>query len=90
MTAYCRLQQAEFELEEKAGYRAVKHQRFVGTGYFDQVAQTIASGQASTVALAGSTESAQFAEKTSHCSEPIRQACREHALIDSPLFPSAT
>jgi isocitrate lyase len=90
MTAYCRLQQAEFELEEKAGYRAVKHQRFVGTGYFDQVAQTIATGQASTVALAGSTESAQFAEKTTHCAQPVRQACREHGLIDSPLFPSAT
>jgi len=62
MTAYCRLQEKEFEWEKQAGYRAVKHQRFVGTGYFDQVAQTIASGQASTLALEGSTESAQFEE----------------------------
>jgi len=62
MTAYCRLQQAEFQLEEEASYRAVKHQRFVGTGYFDQVAQTISAGQSSTTALAGSTETEQFNE----------------------------
>ena len=42
------------------GYRAVKHQQFVGTGYFDQVAQCIAGGKASTVALTGSTEEEQF------------------------------
>jgi isocitrate lyase len=90
MTAYCRLQQAEFQLEEEAGYRAVKHQRFVGTGYFDQVAQTITGGHSSTVALKGSTETAQFSEKTPHCSEVVRQHCREHAIIDSPFAPSAT
>ena len=44
MLAYSQLQQREFELAEKDGYSAVKHQRFVGTGYFDQVATTIASG----------------------------------------------
>ena len=44
MTAYSRLQEREFENERLAGYRAVKHQRFVGTGYFDQVAQTITQG----------------------------------------------
>jgi isocitrate lyase len=60
MTAYARLQEKEFELAESAGYSAVRHQRFVGTGYFDEVAQTIASGQSSTVALAGSTEAEQF------------------------------
>jgi isocitrate lyase len=59
MTAYARLQEAEFE-RQQAGYHAVKHQSFVGTGYFDQVAQCIAGGQASTTALAGSTEEAQF------------------------------
>jgi isocitrate lyase len=59
MAAYSRLQDAEFQME-KDGYRGVKHQRFVGTGYFDQVAQVIADGQASTLALVGSTESAQF------------------------------
>ena len=60
MTAYSRLQEREFENERLAGYRAVKHQRFVGAGYFDQVAQAIASGATSTAALAGSTEDEQF------------------------------
>ena len=60
MTAYSRLQEREFENERLAGYKAVKHQRFVGTGYFDQVAQVIASGQTSTCALEGSTEQEQF------------------------------
>jgi len=60
MTAYAALQQREFELEADTGYRATKHQRFVGTGYFDEVAQTIAGGRSSTTALCGSTEEAQF------------------------------
>jgi isocitrate lyase len=60
MTAYSRLQEREFENERLAGYRAVKHQRFVGTGYFDQVAQVIAAGATSTAALSGSTEDEQF------------------------------
>ncbi len=60
MTAYSRLQEREFENERLAGYKAVKHQRFVGAGYFDQVAQVISSGHASTVALEGSTEQEQF------------------------------
>ncbi|MBV9930094.1 MAG: isocitrate lyase [Alphaproteobacteria bacterium] len=59
MAAYSTLQQAEFA-SEAAGYTATRHQREVGTGYFDLVAQTIASGQASTTALAGSTEAEQF------------------------------
>lgn len=67
MAAYCRLQETEFMLEEKAGYRGVKHQRFVGTGYFDQVAQVISAGQSSTTALAGSTEAAQFTGERPHC-----------------------
>ena len=60
MTAYSRLQEKEFQ-REKVGYHATRHQRFVGTGYFDQVAQCVAGGQASTTALTGSTEEAQFA-----------------------------
>lgn len=60
MAAYARLQEQEFELAESAGYGAVRHQRFVGTGYFDDIAQTIANGQSSTVALSGSTEAEQF------------------------------
>ena len=49
MTAYSRLQEKEFLREQQAGYEAVKHQRFVGTGYFDAVQQVITSGTASTV-----------------------------------------
>jgi isocitrate lyase len=60
MAAYSALQEREFALEAEAGYRATKHQRFVGTGYFDEVAQAIAGGFASTTALSGSTEEAQF------------------------------
>ncbi len=59
MAAYSRLQQAEFA-SEKDGYTATRHQREVGTGYFDLVSTTITSGQSSTTALADSTEAAQF------------------------------
>jgi isocitrate lyase len=59
MAAYSELQQAEFAAEGE-GYSATKHQREVGTGYFDEVAQVIAGGEASTLALVGSTEAAQF------------------------------
>ncbi len=65
MTAYTRLQEKEFSRETEYGYEAVKHQRFVGTGYFDQVQQVISGGLSSTVALAGSTETEQFMEKKS-------------------------
>jgi isocitrate lyase len=65
MTAYVRLQQSEFDLAESYGYEAVRHQRFVGTGYFDDVAQTIAGGGSSTTALKGSTEETQFATSSS-------------------------
>ncbi len=61
MTAYCRLQEKEFSREAQHGYEAVKHQRFVGTGYFDAVTQVIAGGTSSVTALAGSTEAEQFA-----------------------------
>lgn len=59
MTAYSKLQQEEFAAQE-LGYRAVTHQRFVGTGYFDEIAQVVSSGNTSTTALAGSTEDEQF------------------------------
>jgi isocitrate lyase len=59
MEAYSELQQAEFAAE-KYGYTATKHQREVGAGYFDEVAQIVAGGSASTTALAGSTENDQF------------------------------
>jgi isocitrate lyase len=60
MTAYSALQEEEFASEREHGYLAAKHQRFVGTGYFDQVQQVISGGLASTVALAESTEAEQF------------------------------
>jgi isocitrate lyase len=62
MTAYSRLQEKEFSREAQHGYEAVKHQRFVGTGYFDALTQVIAGGASSVTALAGSTEAEQFAE----------------------------
>ena len=69
MLAYSRLQQREFELERSHGYRAVKHQSFVGAGYFDAVAQIVSEGQTSLAALNGSTEQVQFTEKTPVFSE---------------------
>lgn len=60
MAAYSELQQAEFA-SEVHGYTATRHQREVGTGYFDEVAQVIAGGTSSTTALTGSTEEEQFA-----------------------------
>ncbi len=60
MAAYARLQEREFELEREAGYRAVQHQRFVGTGYFDEVQRIVGGGEVSTAALDGSTEQQQF------------------------------
>jgi isocitrate lyase len=59
MSAYVRLQEREFELEAD-GYTAVRHQREVGTGWFDLVSETISGGTSSTLALEGSTEAAQF------------------------------
>jgi isocitrate lyase len=59
MAAYSRLQQAEFASEQH-GYTATRHQREVGTGYFDEVAKAVSAGESSTTALEGSTEAAQF------------------------------
>jgi isocitrate lyase len=59
MSAYSRLQEEEFAAQE-LGYRGVTHQRFVGTGYFDEIAQVVSGGKSSTTALAGSTETEQF------------------------------
>ncbi|WP_155593462.1 isocitrate lyase [Lysinibacillus cavernae] len=59
MAAYSKLQQAEFASESK-GYTATRHQREVGTGYFDEISQVISGGTSSTTAMAGSTETEQF------------------------------
>ena len=60
MSAYAGLQETEFASARDHGYTAVKNQRFVGTGYFDEIQQVIAGGHSSTAALAGSTEAEQF------------------------------
>jgi len=87
MLAYSELQEREFELAERAGYGAVKHQRFVGTGYFDLVATTIASGNISTCALPGSTEEGQFENPHDH-SSPCRscsaRSCTEEEQFEDP------
>jgi len=62
MAAYSQLQEREFRCEQAEQYEGVKHQRFVGTGYFDDVQHVITSGTASTKALEGSTENKQFHE----------------------------
>ncbi len=62
MLAYSRLQEHEFEMEKKYGYAAVKHQSFVGAGYFDEVQMAVTGEGISTMALKGSTEEEQFTE----------------------------
>ncbi len=60
MAAYARFQEKEFDLEKHHGFKAIKHQSFVGTGYFDEVLTTVTEGKATTHALKGSTEALQF------------------------------
>ena len=66
MAAYSRFQQREFQLEQDHGFRAIKHQSFVGAGYFDALQMVISHGESSTVALKGSTEEEQFEDKNGH------------------------
>ncbi len=70
MLGYSQMQQREFG-QEQAGYRATKHQGFVGTGYFDAVQSAITAGQTSVAAMAGSTEEEQF-HGSAHAPEPKR------------------
>jgi isocitrate lyase len=79
MSAYAQLQDEEFRSADRSGYEAVKHQRFVGTGYFDQVTQVIAGGNSSTTALAGSTETEQFTSSEL----PMPEASSEEVLQPS-------
>lgn len=73
MSAYAELQEQEFLSEKRFGYRAVKHQQFVGTGYFDDITQVIAGGTASTTAWNGSTEDEQF-RAAQYDTAPMRAA----------------
>lgn len=84
MTAYSELQEREFAAEKDQGYRAVKHQQFVGTGYFDDVTQVIASGGASTTALNGSTEEEQF-----HATEVAKSSGPQLVKPDIAAEPAA-
>src|SRR6202521_120207 len=77
MTAYTRLQQEEFAAQE-AGYGAVTHQKFVGTGFFDAITQLVSGGQSSPTALEGSTEAAQF-----HAAGAVAQSRRGEAPKES-------
>src|SRR3984893_1024512 len=85
MTAYSRLQEKEFASESRYRYEGVKHQRFVGTGYFDQVQQVISGGLSSTTALLGSTEAEQFngISQKIDPGNPI-ELLRKNIVIESP------
>ena len=92
MAAYSALQEKEFVSEKEHGYQAVKHQRFVGTGYFDQVQQVISGGLASTMALAGSTEAEQFSGvkppiQPKHVHPTAAKSLRAARLFPSRLAP---
>jgi isocitrate lyase len=89
MTAYVRLQEKEFSRERDYGYEAVKHQHFVGTGYFDMVTQAITSGTSSTMALDGSTEQEQFTPSaaTPYAGHGPDSACQP-ILGECPSVPS--
>ncbi|CAK5112379.1 unnamed protein product [Meloidogyne enterolobii] len=90
MAAYSELQEKEFAAE-KFGYTAVKHQREVGTGYFDYVAQAAAGGISSTTALKGSTEEAQFHTATASADEDeiVTITAPENAGDETILTPDA-
>ena len=66
MLAYSNLQQSESDLADRCGYSAIRHQRFVGTGYFDQLTTVISAGKSSICALPGSTEEEQFEDPYDH------------------------
>ena len=80
MAAYSELQQREFS-NEKNGYTATKHQREVGAGYFDDVAQVVAGGMASTTALTGSTEESQFADNNDTHDDPRSEIADEKGQL---------
>lgn len=75
MAAYSDFQEKEFELHTNFGFEAIKHQSFVGAGYFDEVQLVIAQGETCTVALSGSTEEEQFEE------ELIEEVTHLHAHV---------
>ena len=82
MAAYVRLQKSEFDLAESYGYEAVRNQQFVGAGYFDDVAQTIAGGMSSTMPSAGSAEETQLPSPSSRLrSQKPRSSVKKREAI---------
>jgi isocitrate lyase len=88
MAAYAQLQQREFDLADRFRYGAVKHQRFVGTGYFDAVATVISAGQTSTCALEGSTEAEKFETKKSNAQEKPNGHSNGHGKTNGHVKPN--
>jgi len=86
MSAYSQLQQREFDCEDQ-GYGAAKHQRFVGTGYFDEITKVVGGGTASTTALTGSTEEEQF---TTDPHKPVTAPMSPAVDIPGPTIPGRT
>jgi len=88
MSGYVRLQQREFELEHEQHYTAVRHQQFVGAGYFDEVATIVSGGTSSTSALKGSTEEEQFgAKQTKAKPATTKQSDSSSATISKTTTP---
>ena len=84
MAAYSQLQQREFDLAGRSGYGAVKHQHFVGTAYFDEVASVISAGATSICALPGSTEQEQFnGAKRSATNETPKNGANGHKHLSA-------
>jgi isocitrate lyase len=79
MSAFVELQQKEFAAAEK-GFTAVKHQREVGTGYFDEITQIVTAGKASTTALHGSTEDEQFFDENAQRSSDEKKKAKLAAV----------
>jgi len=77
MAAYVRVQRKEFEAERE-GYTTVKHQSFVGTEYFDEIATVISNGTFSTSAMDESTETSQFSEQKAVVTPPVRRLDPDH------------
>jgi isocitrate lyase len=89
MPAYAEFQQREFASEPR-GYTATRHQREVGTGYFDEVAKIVGGGASSTTALTGSTEEAQFTSSStpvSTTSSTPHRTVTEELVVTPPKMP---
>lgn len=87
MAAYSKLQEREFQLEKEKGFTAVKHQSFVGAGYFDEVSKIISGGSSSITALSGSTEEEQFYENDTDTPGLKIHNINEKSDVGEQVFP---